>query len=248
MYRFGIIGDDMRMSYLYNSLKKDGYSARLADGNAPEVIADSNVIVLPVNRHDLLSLCQNKTVVGGFTSAYDVPKGATVRNYLENNVYTVKNALATAEGAVFVAMQNQKTILSGKSVAVCGYGNIGKVLTLKLLALGCQVTVAARSKVQRAEAENVGANACGFGALSLFKPSVIFNTVPAPVITAPILAALDTDTLIIELASAPGGIDKRYADAHGISVITAGGLPAKYCPQFAGEVLKDTVISILEEV
>ena len=249
MYRFGIIGDDVRMKYLFDGLKKDGYAARYTDGDgATEVIADSDIIVLPVNRLGLLALCKNKTVFGGFTSVYDVPTGATVYNYLDNGVYTVKNALATAEGAVFVAMQNQSTLLAGKSVAVCGFGNIGKILCHKLLALGCFVTVCARSELQRAEAENMGAAACGFAALPLFKPSIIFNTVPAPVLNSAVLSALCDDTLIIELASAPGGVDKNYADAHGICVIKAGGLPAKYCPRFAGEVLKNTVLSMLEEV
>ena len=249
MYRFGIIGDDVRMKYLFEGLKKDGYTARFAEGDgAKEVIADSDIIVLPVNKFGLLALCKNKTVFGGFTSAYDLPTGAVVYNYLNNKVYTVKNALATAEGAVFVAMQNQNTLLAGKRVAVCGFGNIGKILCHKLLALGCSVTVCARSEVQRAEAENMGAEACSFGALPLFKPSIIFNSVPAPVLDSAILGALCSDTLIIELASAPGGVDVNYADAHGICIIKAGGLPAKYCPQFAGEVLKNTVLSMLEEV
>ncbi len=249
MYRFGIIGTDPRMNYLYESLKKDGYTAHLStDDNIHKVIADSNIVILPVNRHDLLALCQNKTVIGGFTSSIVTPTGATVLNYLKDEVYTVKNALATAEGAVFVAMQNQNTILAGKNVAVCGFGNIGRVLCQKLLALGCVVTVCARDKKQRAEAENMGAASCDFGALSLFEPSIIFNTVPAPVITASVLSGIADDTLIIELASKPGGIDTNFAAAHGICVINAGGLPAKYCPRFAGEVLKTTVISMLEEV
>ncbi len=249
MYRFGIIGADPRMNYLFESLKKDGYTAHMATtDNIREVIADSNIIVLPVNRHDLLALCQNKTIVGGFTAQYKTPEGAVVLNYLKDDVYTVKNALATAEGAIFVAMQNQNSILAGKSVAVYGFGNIGHVLCQKLLALGCIVTVCARNKKQRAEAENMGAATCDFNAISLFKPDIIFNTIPAPIITASVLSALSCDTLIIELASAPGGIDTNFAAAHGICVVNAGGLPAKYCPRFAGEVLKTTVISMLEEV
>jgi len=233
------------MCYLFESLKKDGYSARFASADdVAEVIADSDIIVLPINRRDLLPLCQNKTVIGGFTTEVS----ASVMNYLNNEIFVIKNALATAEGAISVAMQATNTILAGQSVAVCGFGNIGKVLCNKLIALGCNVTVCARNKKQRAEAENMGACACDFSAISLFKPQIIFNTVPAPVLTPSVLSAVGEETVIIELASAPGGVDLKFAAAHGISVINAGGLPAKYCPHFAGEVLKEAVISMLEEV
>ncbi len=248
MYRFGVIGDDSRMKYLYEALKKDGYSVRIGDSdNVESVINDSDIIILPINRHGLLALCENKTVLGGFTKPPVIPKNATVYNYLDNSVFTLKNALATAEGAISVAMQNTNDILLGKNVTVCGFGNIGRILCYKLLALGCNVTVCARKALARAEAENMGAYACDFGALALNSPSLIFNTVPAPVLTAPILSSLDDDTVIIELASKPGGIDLEYAHAHGLTVIDAQGLPARYSPRFAGQILKDTVISILEE-
>lgn len=248
MYRFGVIGDDLRMKYLYEALKNDGYCVRIGDIDcAGTVIADSDIIVLPINRPELLTLCENKTVLGGFTKSPVIPENTTVYNYLENRVFTVKNALATAEGAISVAMQNTNDILLGKSVAVCGFGNIGRILCGKLLALGCNVTVCARSALARAEAENMGASVCDFTALSLGSPSLIFNTVPALVLTAPILSALDNDTVIIELASKPGGIDLQFAHAHGITVINAQGLPARYSPRFAGQILKDTVISMLEE-
>ena len=248
MYRFGVIGDDLRMKYLFGAFKKDGYSVRIGtDEGVRAVIDDSDIIILPINRHGLLAMCKNKTVLGGFTNPFVIPEGAVVYNYLENPVFTAKNALATAEGAISVAMQSTDDILAFKNVVVCGFGNIGKILCQKLLLLGCNVTVCARRTLSRAEAENMGAHACSFGALGLATPSVIFNTVPAPVLTSDILSSLNEDTIIIELASKPGGIDLEYAHAHGITVIDAQALPAKYSPRFAGQILKETVISILEE-
>ena len=248
MYRFGVIGDDLRMKYLFEALKKDGYSVRFGDcERAQTVIDDSDIIILPINRHGLLSLCKNRIVLAGFTKPPAIPDGATVYNYLENPVFTKKNALATAEGAISIAMQNTNDVLLGANIVICGFGNIGKILCQKLIALGVCVTVCARSPLARAEAENMGAHACDFTTLALLSPSLIFNTVPAPVITAKILSTLSDDTIIIELASKPGGIDLEYADAHGVTVIDAQGLPAKYSPRFAGRILKDTIISILEE-
>lgn len=248
MYRFGVIGDDARMKYLCEGLKKDGYCAHFGGtDSARTVIDDSDIVILPVNRPEFLWYCEGKTVFGGFTREPVTPKNTKVYNYLENSVFTIKNALATAEGAISVAMQSTDDILLGKSVAVCGFGRIGKILCQRLIALGCNVTVCARNPVARAEAENMGASACDFSALSLGLPSIIFNTVPAPVLTASILSAIDENAVLIELASAPGGIDLQYANAHGFTVINAQGLPAKYSPRFAGQILKDTVISMLEE-
>lgn len=249
MYRYGIIGDDMRMRYLYESLVGDGYSARF-DGteSADSLIEDCDIIVLPVNAHVILKKCTGKTVLGGFTGEYELPRGALVKNYLENRRYTVKNALATAEGALLVAMQHSPDILAGKRTLVTGFGNIGRLLCIKLLSAGCRVTVCARSALARAEAENLGAESCDFPALFLHPSDIIFNTVPDIVIGRQALLALSPSSFVIELASAPGGVDINAARELGISVISAQGLPGKYCPAFAGRILKDTVIELTEGV
>ena len=60
-------------------------------------------------------------------------------------------------------------------------------------------------------------------------------------ITQDVLAAFKKDTVIIELASLPGGVDLREAARLGIHVITAPGLPGKYAPKTAGNIITDCV-------
>jgi dipicolinate synthase subunit A len=79
------------------------------------------------------------------------------------------------------------------------------------------------------------------------KTSVIFNTVPHWIFSANILASMPHNTLIIDLASAPGGVDAAVATAHGIRVIWALSLPGKYAPATAGEIIADTVLSKMRE-
>lgn len=239
MYRFGVIGDDLRMKYLYDALVSDGYSVRMG----VEHIADCDVIVLPVNS-DKLALCAGKTVIGGFTGVIPAPQGCTVKNYLADPRYTVKNAYVTAEGAIYVAMQSTHDVLAGKRVLITGFGNIGKALCLKLTALGCKVTVCARSAAARAEAEGCGAESCDFPALPLCPADIVFNTVPSRVLLYSYLAVLPADAVVIELASSPGGIDKSAADMLGVTVINAQGLPGKYAPRTAGQILHDTVTEL----
>ena len=53
-------------------------------------------------------------------------------------------------------------------------------------------------------------------------------------------------TLLIDLASAPGGVDAEVARGLGMPVIWALSLPGKYAPVTAGEIIADCVLSMLQ--
>ena len=243
MYRFGVIGDDLRMKYLYDALLSDGYSAKMGE----QYIDECEIIILPVNSGEL-SKCRGKTVIGGFTGVIPAPQDCRIINYLTHPRYIVKNAQVTAEGAVFMAMQASHNALMGKSALITGFGNIGKSLCRKLVALGMQVTVCARSIGARAEAEDYGAARCDFSALPLNPADFVFNTVPSRVISYSYLSALDRESVIIELASNPGGVDVDAAHTLGITLLDGRGLPGKYAPRTAGMILHDTVTELAREV
>lgn len=76
---------------------------------------------------------------------------------------------------------------------------------------------------------------------------LIFNTVPAKVLTSPVLMQQTRDTLIIELASAPGGTDLKCAEELHLHVIDAPSLPGRVAPKTAAEYIKEAVYNILEE-
>ena len=65
------------------------------------------------------------------------------------------------------------------------------------------------------------------------KFSIVFNTVPAPVLE------VSGDTLAIDLASQPGLL--------GETVLWARGLPGKMAPKSSGELILDTVLRIMKE-
>lgn len=70
---------------------------------------------------------------------------------------------------------------------------------------------------------------------------------PARVIGAPVLAQQDADTLILELASAPGGIDRESAARLQVRVVEALSLPGRVAPKTAAEYIKEAVYNMLEE-
>lgn len=161
--------------------------------------------------------------------------------YAHLEEYQIANAQLTAEGAV--ALLRPETGLSGAHVLLLGYGRIGRLLGRELQKAGALVAAAARSGEQRAWAEAVGIEALPLDALSgaLDRFDVIIGTIPAPVLTEPLLALVRKDALLLELASAPGGIDAAAAHERNLRYIRAPGLPAKYAPERAALILRDAV-------
>ena len=113
----------------------------------------------------------------------------------------------------------------------------------------CSSGAAARKKSDRAWIEAMGYAPLDIGALSggLGDFELIVNTVPAPVLPEPLLRELRPGTLLLELASAPGGFDPAAAEGLGLRVLRAPGLPGKTAPRTAAELLRESVYNIVEE-
>lgn len=167
--------------------------------------------------------------------------------YARREEYQIAIARLTAEGAI--ALLRPETGLSGAHILLLGYGRIARLLARELQKAGTLVTAAARSGEQRAWAEAEGIEALPLDALSgaLDRFDVIIGTIPAPVLTEPLLALVRKDALLLELASAPGGIDAAAAHERGLRYIRAPGLPAKYAPERAAVILRDAVYAAAAE-
>lgn len=210
-----------------------------------------------VRIEELFSLLpQHALLAGGRFSpavrALAEEKGIYLFDYFKSEELQQKNALPTAEGAVSILMRESPRTVSGLSVGVTGFGRVARALVKLLLAMDARVTVAAR---KQADIENASALGCdtvhlvngrSLAALSQ-KSNVIFNTVPHWIFSADILADMPKDSLIIDLASAPGGVDAAAATAYGIRVIWALSLPGKYAPATAGEIIADTLLAYMQK-
>lgn len=175
-------------------------------------------------------------------------------DYMALEEIQYRNAVITAEGAIYLAMRALPVTLDGARVAVLGYGRIGEALTRRLSALGAQVTVAVRKARDVARVEGLHADVLiireeedNFGLEALEKGyDVIFNTVPARILTAEIVSRLPDATALLELASAPGGWDVSVPCR--CKQILAPGLPGKYAPVSAGRVIAESLIPLIGEV
>ena len=171
-------------------------------------------------------------------------------DYLKREELMIRNAIPSAEGALELAFAETPITLHGSNCLVVGYGRIGKVLSTMLKGIGANVTVSARKCSDLAWIDARGYTPIHNSDLknNIADFDVIFNTVPAMILDSTILKNVKPDSLIIDLASKPGGVDFATAKDLGLKVIWSLGLPGKCAPLTSGEIIKDTVINIINEL
>lgn len=169
-------------------------------------------------------------------------------DYYAREDFVLSNAYVTAEGAVKIAMERFEGTLNGARILVCGFGRIGKALTRLLSGFSPELTVSARKSEDLAAIRMWGAKAVRTDELYNEQGfDVIFSTVPALIFRPELLAKIANDAVLIDLASMPGSVDFEAADRLEIDYIHALSLPGKASPKTAGEIIKDTIYTILEE-
>ena len=179
--------------------------------------------------------------------------GHEVTDYDDMEDILIKNARFTAEGAIMRAMELTDTSILGSSIAVIGYGRIGQYLSRLLVSWGAKVTVYARREASLAQAASDGCLVCNTANLSNITQGyhVIFNTVPARLISKETLSKISCDTLLMDLASPPFGFDPDMASELtsrcGLGIVFAPALPGRYAPQSAGYVLADSICASLQK-
>ena len=175
--------------------------------------------------------------------------GLYLHDYFVREELVVANAVPTAEGAVQLAMEELPITLHQTRVLVLGFGRVGTLTAHRFSNLGAQVTVAARSCAQRAWAQAFGFSAVPLQPLTqrLGAFDLVINTIPVTLLGEEELTGLNADTLIIDLASKPGGVDMDAASRLGRRVVWALSLPGKVAPLTAAGCLRDTVYNILQE-
>ena len=185
-------------------------------------------------------LPENITVLGG---NLDVPQleHYQKKDFLQDPRYLAKNAAITAECALRIAFEKLPTTLSGLPVLVLGWGRIGQCLAKLLQAMGAEVTIAARNPSAQAIACALGYTAVPLSGLEahLVRYRILFNTIPAPVLTEKQVIYCRPDCIKIDLASSPG--------IGGSGVICAKGLPGKMAPEASGQLIARTAIRLCLE-
>ena len=253
---FAVVGGDARQAAAARALARAGYSV-----GGPEMIAVADYILLPLPLDaartplaELLRAARPGTLaLGGMLSveakAIAAEAGVELVDYFAREELTIRNAIPTAEGCIGILLRESTRTLWGANILLLGFGPVGQALGVRLAALGADVTVCARRPEQRALAESLGLRGAELARLGALAPAFdrVVNTIPAPVLTEPVLTALRPGSLIVDLASKPGGTDFAAAQRLGLRAIHALSLPAVCAPETAGEAVARTVLAILRE-
>jgi len=206
----------------------------------PSFESDGRIRGGGILEHLLAKLPENVTVIGGNLDHPSLAGYRTV-DLLKDPAYLAENASITADCALRVAGRRLQTVFRGCPILVIGWGRIGKCLAAQLQALGADVTVAARKESDRAILQTFGFSVADPTRLepNLHRYRILFNTVPAPVLSDAQTHLCRPDCLKIELASIDG--------ICGSNVIPARGLPGKEAPESSGKLIAKTVFRLLSK-
>ena len=219
---------------------------------------NDKTIVMPFSKREisidrLMSLLgKNNIVFGG------IIKGELLSRLREtdipfvdyyDNEFIEKNAVLTAFGALKILLEHIDFALPLGKYAITGYGRVAKETSSLLTSLSCDVTVFARNSSQRDDAMIKGCKAEPLTQLPLQsdKFDIVINTVPSNVINEDAICNMKKNCKIIELASAPYGLDFDMARNHSIDVVKAFSLPGKYTPKTAGEIIGKKICNTLHK-
>ncbi len=181
-------------------------------------------------------------------------RGIKVNDYFLSEKLQIKNAYITAEAALSIAMNSLDKCVRGSRFAITGTGRISRLLADMLLRLGGVVCVAGRNPDSLVYFELLGCKTVTITQSHSEKKwndefldgyDMIFNTVPAWLFDRSFLERADKKMLIIELASAPGGVDICAARELSSNMLWASSLPGKYAPYSAGTLIAECISEAL---
>ena len=164
--------------------------------------------------------------------------------------FAVLNAISTAEGTIQIAMEETQRTVHGAKVLVMGFGRIGKVLAKMLDGIGAKVSCEARKDEDLAWIKAYGFEPIDLPDLNnkLNEFDIIINTIPFQILNEERLDLVKKEVVLIDLASNPGGVDRKAAKDKGIKLIWALSLPGKVAPLTSADFIKEVLYHVLEEI
>ncbi|MDD6401531.1 MAG: hypothetical protein PUG10_07980 [Lachnospiraceae bacterium] len=251
-----VIGNDRRMEYIAEYFYNLGYEI---SKSLYEIKDNSIVICKPViDKTEEKDLCNkikktNYLFIGKVSQTFE---GFLNKNkimyyqYLKDKLVTTENAILTAKGIIKEA-SNYNSVIEESHCLVTGYGYCGKALAFELFKHNANVDVLVRNKELKNEIQknNYGYyNFSDINTMDLSKYSYVFNTVPAIVFTKNEIDKCSKNIMIYDIASGMGGVDANYCLSNNIFYHQSLGIPGKYYPGKAGEIIANAINKIISTI
>jgi dipicolinate synthase subunit A len=165
---------------------------------------------------------------------------------MEENDVKKQNSIPTVEGIIGDLVYNTPNTINQANILVLGYGNIGKLLVEKLKSLGANVVVGVMEEndFEYLKEQDISAfftaDQQSFS-VAVKQSQIIINTVPSLMLNKELLDAVEKETYILDVASAPHGVDKDYAIERGLNHKLSLGIPSIVAPKTAGLILSKKI-------
>lgn len=171
-------------------------------------------------------------------------------DFMEEEEVTLFNTIATAEGTIAEAIVNSSGNLHNSNCLILGYGRCAKTLAEKLKGLCGHIDIAARSTLSLSQAMTSSLGTIALSDLShrISQYDYIFNTIPAMVLDRSLLEQTKDEVVIVDIASAPGGVDFAAAKELTRNARLSLGLPGKYSPKASAAFLTQYLLSDLNKL
>lgn len=216
-----------------------------------ETIFSNEIIVL--TQEMLKETTEHCIIISGISNDYldniCNESGRRLIKLFERNDVAIYNSIPTVEGTIMMAIQHTDITIHGSNVVVIGLGRVGMSVARTFACLGAKVKVGARKLEDIARITEMGLQPFYTSNLinEVDQADIVINTVPAMVVSAAVISKMPLHTVIIDLASKPGGTDFRYAEKRGIKALLAPSLPGIVAPKTAGKIVANVISQLLTE-
>lgn len=244
-----------------------GFNNKETEEDLNSVLSLSEFIVFPVpiskNKKDLyapfsarsiplVEITKNKNLKNKIIFTPGINKDEI--NYLalkkENKIFKycteeflAENAKLTAKATLKIIKENLKGKLKNKRTLICGFGRLGKSLSKILKKEFLDLTVSARKDLDFKEIEKLSLKHIKTNEIKeQSNYDLIINTIPALIFDEFTLKTTAKNSLLIDLASNPGGVDKIAANKLKINHIHALGLPGRFFPEESAKIIKNSIL------
>jgi dipicolinate synthase subunit A len=221
------------------------------DGHVDTIFSNEKVTLL---EEMLMKTPSHCVVFSGISNSYltgitERANRGLVKLFNRDDV-AIYNSIPTVEGTIMMAIQHTDFTIHGSNVTVLGLGRVGMSVARTFHLLGAKVKVGARKTEHIARITEMGLTPFHLDEVSQWvrDSDICINTIPHPIVTASVISKMPAHTLIIDLASKPGGTDFRYAEKRGIKALLAPSLPGIVAPKTAGNILANVLTQLLQEV
>lgn len=162
----------------------------------------------------------------------------------------IYNAIPTSEGILMKAMQETDYTVHNANVIVLGFGRIGFTVAHLFAAVGANVTVAVRNPADIARIKQLKLSAIYLDDLEkeVGRTNIIINTIPHLLVNEDVIAQMKGDTLIIDIATKPGGVDFKAAELRGIKAIHYLGIPGDVAPKTGGIIMANAFLDVIDHL